>query len=80
VGFKLENVSIELYDGSFHEVDSNEMAFKIAASMAVQDAAKLAKPVILEPMMKVEVVAPDKFLGDVTGSLSSRHTQSHTLA
>jgi elongation factor G len=71
-GFKLENVSIELYDGSFHEVDSNEMAFKIAASMAVQDAAKLAKPVILEPMMKVEVVAPDKFLGDVTGSLSSR--------
>lgn len=71
-GFKLENVSIELYDGSFHEVDSNEMAFKIAASMAVQDGAKLAKPVILEPMMKVEVVTPDKFMGDVTGSLSSR--------
>jgi elongation factor G len=71
-GFKLENVSIELYDGSFHEVDSNEMAFKIAASMAVQDGAKMAKPVILEPMMKVEVVTPDKFMGDVTGSLSSR--------
>ena len=71
-GFKLENVSIELYDGSFHEVDSNEMAFKIAASMAVQDAAKMAKPVILEPMMKVEVVTPEKFMGDVTGSLSSR--------
>ncbi len=71
-GFKLENVSVELYDGSFHEVDSNEMAFKIAASMAVQEGARQAKPVILEPMMKVEVVAPDKFLGDVTGSLSSR--------
>ncbi len=71
-GFKLENVSVELYDGSFHEVDSNEMAFKIAASMAVQDAAKMAKPVILEPMMKVEVVTPDKFMGDVTGSLSGK--------
>lgn len=71
-GFKMENVSVDLYDGSFHEVDSNEMAFKIAASMAIQDAAMRAKPVILEPMMKVEVVTPDKFMGDVTGSLSSR--------
>lgn len=71
-GFRMENVSVELYDGSFHEVDSNEMAFKIAASMALQDAARAAKPVVLEPMMKVEVVTPDKFLGDVTGSLSSR--------
>ena len=71
-GFKMENVSVDLYDGSFHEVDSNEMAFKIAASMALQDAAKAARPVILEPMMKVEVVTPDKFMGDVTGSLSSR--------
>lgn len=71
-GFKMENVSVDLYDGSFHEVDSNEMAFKIAASMALQDAAKAAKPVILEPMMKVEVVTPEKFMGDVTGSLSSR--------
>jgi elongation factor G len=71
-GFKMENVSVDLYDGSFHEVDSNEMAFKIAASMAIQDAARSARPVILEPMMKVEVVTPDKFMGDVTGSLSSR--------
>lgn len=71
-GFKMENVSVDLYDGSFHEVDSNEMAFKIAASMALQDAAKAARPVILEPMMKVEVVTPDKFMGDVNGSLSSR--------
>jgi elongation factor G len=71
-GFKLENVSVDLYDGSYHDVDSNEMAFKIAASMAVQDACKMAKPVILEPMMSVEVVTPDKFMGDVTGSLSSK--------
>ena len=71
-GFKMENVSVDLYDGSFHEVDSNEMAFKIAASMAIQDACRAARPVILEPMMKVEVVTPDKFMGDVTGSLSSR--------
>jgi elongation factor G len=71
-GFRMENVSVELYDGSFHEVDSNEMAFKIAASMAIQDACRAAKPVILEPMMKVEVVTPDKFMGDVTGSLSSK--------
>jgi len=71
-GFKLVNVSVELWDGSYHEVDSNEMAFKIAASMAIQDACKRAKPVILEPMMKVEVVTPEKFMGDVTGNISSK--------
>ncbi len=71
-GFKMVNVSVDLWDGSYHEVDSNEMAFKIAASMAVQDACRSARPVILEPMMKVEVVTPDKFMGDVTGSLSSK--------
>ena len=71
-GFKIVDVSVDLWDGSYHEVDSNEMAFKIAASMAIQDAAKLARPVILEPMMKVEVVTPDKFMGDVTGSLSAK--------
>ncbi len=71
-GFKIVNVSVELWDGSYHEVDSNEMAFKIAASMAVQDACRRASPVILEPMMKVEVVTPDKFMGDVTGNLSSK--------
>lgn len=71
-GFKMVNVSVDLWDGSYHDVDSNEMAFKIAASMAVQDACKQAKPVILEPMMKVEVVTPDKFMGDVTGNLSSK--------
>ena len=71
-GFKMENVSVDLYDGSYHEVDSNEMAFKIASSMAVREATSNAKPVILEPMMKVEVVMPDKFMGDVTGSISSK--------
>ncbi len=71
-GFRLVNVSVELYDGSYHEVDSNEMAFKIAASIAIQDACRTAKPVILEPMMQVEVVTPEKFMGDVTGNLSSK--------
>ena len=71
-GFKLVNVSVDLWDGSYHDVDSNEMAFKIAASMAIQDACKAARPVILEPMMKVEVVTPEKFMGDVTGSLSAK--------
>lgn len=71
-GFKMVDVSVDLWDGSFHEVDSNEMAFKIAASMVIQDAAKAAKPVILEPMMNVEVVTPEKFMGDVTGSLSAK--------
>ncbi|MFH1182706.1 MAG: elongation factor G, partial [Candidatus Moraniibacteriota bacterium] len=71
-GFKIVNVSVELWDGSYHEVDSNEMAFKIAASIAIQDACRRANPVVLEPMMKVEVVTPDRFMGDVTGNLSSK--------
>jgi elongation factor G len=74
-GFNLVDVSCELYDGSYHEVDSSEMAFKIAGSMALQDAARKAKPVILEPVMKIEVVVPEKFMGDVTGSISSRRGQ-----
>ena len=71
-GFKMVNISIELWDGSYHEVDSNEMAFKIAASMAIQDACRRAKPVILEPMMRVEIITPEKFMGDITGNLSSK--------
>ncbi len=71
-GYKVVNVSCELTFGSYHDVDSSEIAYKIAASMAFQDAAKRAKPVILEPMMKVEVVMPEKFMGDVTGSINSR--------
>jgi elongation factor G len=71
-GYPMVDISAELYDGSYHDVDSSEIAFKIAASMAFQEAALNAKPVILEPIMKVEVVAPDQFMGDITGSLSSK--------
>jgi elongation factor G len=74
-GYKVVDVSCELYDGSYHDVDSSEVAFKIAASMAFKEAALRAKPVILEPMMSVEVVTPDKFMGDVTGNLSSKRAQ-----
>ena len=74
-GFQLVDISCELYDGSYHEVDSSEMAFKIAASMALQEAARRAKPVILEPVMRVEVVVPEKFMGDITGSLSAKRGQ-----
>jgi len=66
------DVKVELIDGSYHDVDSSEMAFKIAGSMAVQEAAKRAKPVLLEPVMQVEVVTPEEFLGDVIGDLSRR--------
>jgi elongation factor G len=71
-GYPIDDVRIELYDGSFHDVDSSEMAFKIAGSMAFQDAAKKAKPVLLEPIMRVEVVVPKDYMGDVMGDLASR--------
>jgi elongation factor G len=71
-GYPIDDVRIELYDGKHHEVDSSEMAFKIAGSMAFQDAAKKAKPVLLEPIMRVEVVVPKDYLGDVMGDLASR--------
>jgi elongation factor G len=71
-GYPVDDVRIELYDGSFHDVDSSEMAFKIAGSLAFQDAAKKAKPVLLEPVMRVEVVVPKDYLGDVMGDLASR--------
>jgi elongation factor G len=71
-GFPMVDVSVDLYDGSYHDVDSSEIAFKIAASMAFQEAAQKAKPVILEPIMKVEVVVPEQFMGDATGSLSGK--------
>ena len=71
-GFPIVEISIDLYDGSYHDVDSSEIAFKIAASMAFQEAAQKAKPVILEPIMRVEVVVPEQFLGDITGSLSGK--------
>ncbi|MEN9405366.1 MAG: fusA-3, elongation factor elongation factor [Candidatus Parcubacteria bacterium] len=74
-GFKMVNISVELYDGSYHDVDSSEIAFKIAASMAFQEGAQKARPVLLEPVMKVEVIVPEKFMGDITGSLSGKRGQ-----
>jgi elongation factor G len=71
-GYPMVDVKVRLWDGSYHEVDSSEMAFKVAGSIAFQDAAKKAQPVLLEPMMKVEVVTPDDYTGAVTGDLSSR--------
>ena len=71
-GFPLVDVKVELLDGSYHDVDSSEMAYKICASIGAQAAAKKADPVILEPVMKVEVVSPEEFFGDVMGDLSSR--------
>ncbi|NEX19113.1 elongation factor G [Thiorhodococcus mannitoliphagus] len=71
-GFPMVDVKVELYDGSYHEVDSSEMAFKIAGSMAIKEAAAKAKPVLLEPIMKVEVVTPEENMGDVMGDLNSR--------
>jgi len=74
-GFKMVDISCELYDGSYHDVDSSEIAFKIAASMGFQEAAQRARPVLLEPIMSVEVVTPEKFMGDVTGSISGKRGQ-----
>ncbi len=71
-GYPLIDIDVALYDGSFHEVDSSEAAFKIAASMALQEAVKRANPVLLEPIMRVEVIVPDNYMGDATGDLNSR--------
>lgn len=71
-GYQVVDVGVELYDGSYHEVDSSEMAFKIAGSMAFREAAKKAKPVLLEPIFKIEVTVPEDYMGDVIGDISSR--------
>ena len=71
-GYQVVDLGVELYDGSYHEVDSSEMAFKIAASMAFREAAKKANPVLLEPIFKVEVTVPEEYMGDVIGDISSR--------
>jgi elongation factor G len=71
-GYQMVNISADLFDGSYHDVDSSEIAFKVAASQAMQEALAKAQPVILEPMMKVEVTIPEKFLGDITGNVSSK--------
>ena len=71
-GYPMSDIKVTLYDGSYHDVDSSEMAFKIAGSMAIKEAAKRAKPVLLEPIMAVEVVVPEDYMGDVIGDLYSR--------
>jgi elongation factor G len=71
-GYPVTDLKVTLFDGSFHEVDSNEMAFKVAASMAFKEGVQKGGPVLLEPMMKVEVVAPEEYLGDIMGQLNSR--------
>ena len=74
-GYRMVDISAELFDGSYHDVDSSEIAYKIAASQAFQDAAKRARPVILEPIMKVDAIMPEQFMGDITGSLSGKRGQ-----
>jgi elongation factor G len=71
-GYPMVDVKATLYDGSYHEVDSNEMAFKIAGSMAFKEAARKASPVLLEPVMSVEVVVPEEYMGTIIGDLNSR--------
>ncbi len=74
-GYPVVDVKVTAFDGSFHDVDSNEMAFKIAASMGFKDGFRKAKPVLLEPIMKVEVVTPEEYSGDVIGDLNRRRGQ-----
>jgi len=71
-GYPVEDIKVKLFDGSYHDVDSSEMAFKIAGSIAFKDAARKANPILLEPIMEVEVVTPEEYMGDVMGDLSSR--------
>ncbi|MCK5331910.1 MAG: elongation factor G, partial [Candidatus Marinimicrobia bacterium] len=71
-GYPIEDIRVELVDGSYHDVDSSELAFKIAGSMAVQEACKKANPVLMEPMMNVEVIVPEEYIGDVMSDISSR--------
>ena len=78
-GYPVVDVTAELYDGSYHDVDSNEMAFKIAGSMALQEGVKKAGPTLLEPVMRVEVVTPEDFMGDVIGDINSRRGQIQAM-
>jgi elongation factor G len=78
-GYPVVDVKVELYDGSYHEVDSNEMAFSIAGSMGVQNGVKLANPTLLEPVMKVVVVTPEEFMGDVIGDLNSKRGRIESM-
>ncbi len=71
-GFPMSDIRAILYDGSYHDVDSSEMAFKLAGSYAIKEAARRASPVLLEPIMSVEVVVPEEYMGDVIGDINSR--------
>ena len=78
-GYQIVDVKVELYDGSYHDVDSSELAFKMAASMCFQRGAKKAGPVLLEPIMAVEVVTPEEYMGDVMGNLNSKRGQIESM-
>jgi elongation factor G len=78
-GYPVDDLGIELYDGSYHDVDSSEMAFKVAGSMAFKDAAHRAKPVLLEPVMRVEVTVTEEYMGDVIGDLNSRRGRIQSM-
>ena len=78
-GYPLIDIKATLYDGSFHEVDSSDIAFKIAGAMALKDGVKRAKPIVLEPVMKMEVISPEIFMGDIIGDLNSRRSQIQSI-
>src|SRR5581483_5010201 len=78
-GYPVVDIKAELYDGSYHEVDSSEMAFSIAGSMGIQEGVRKAQPTLLEPVMKVVVVTPEEFMGDVIGDLNSKRGRIETM-
>lgn len=78
-GYPLVDISVDLFDGSYHDVDSSEIAFKVAAAQALSEAVTKARPVLLEPMMNVEITIPEKFLGDITGNVSSKRGQIESV-
>ncbi len=78
-GYPMVDVKVSLYDGSYHDVDSNEMAYKIAGSMAFKEAARKASPVLLEPVMAVEVTVPEEFVGTIIGDINSRRGRIESL-
>jgi len=78
-GYPMTDIKVELYDGSYHDVDSSELAFKMAGSLCFRNAAKTASPVILEPLMKIEVVTPEEYMGDVMGNLNSKRGQIEAM-
>ena len=71
-GYPMDDIKVRLFDGSYHDVDSNEMAFKVAGSMALQNGAKKADPAIMEPIFSIEIIVPEEYLGDVIGDLNTR--------